>query len=303
MKVVRKAVFEGHKAAIYALAALDGLDDGSVYTGDGEGVVVRWQPAHSNDGVLYAQVPETVFSLLFLPTQNKAMIGTIHGNLYAVDAVSHQLLKTVAAHRKGIFRLFWLRNTLYSLGGDGKLTTWEMSVLLPKETLHLSQKSLRGYAYNGKNDLAITAADGTIFVVDTLLMQVTHTLLQAHAPSAFTVAYSPCGKYLMSGGRDALLKIWTVADYTLYHVIPAHIATINDLVFAPSGNFFATASRDKTIKIWHAQTFALLKVLDSKYGGHTRSVNQIRFGNDNTLYSVSDDRTLIQWEIIAETAD
>jgi WD40 repeat protein len=294
LELTRIAVFTGHPSPIYALTI---LPNGGILSGGSEGWLVAWQPTTSSDGILRATVADTVLATLFLPALNVLVAGTMQGGLYFLDwAQQVQVIKSISHHTKGVFRLAWHENTLWTMGGDGKLTKWRVPQFLPQETLHLSAKSLRSYSVKAQT-MAIAAADGTIFIIDTPTMTVLHTLLHAHIPSAFAVAFSPCGKYLVSGGRDALLKIWATDDYRLYHVIPAHLSTINDIAFAPSGKYFVTASRDKTIKLWDTQTFALLKVVDAKYNGHLRSVNQIRFADDETLFSVSDDSTMIAWKI------
>jgi len=67
------------------------------------------------------------------------------------------------------------------------------------------------------------------------------------------VRYSPDGKFLLTGGRDAHLNIWQTDSYELIKSIPAHNWAIYDIVFNPDTTLFATASRDKTIKIWDAK--------------------------------------------------
>ena len=78
-----------------------------------------------------------------------------------------------------------------------------------------------------------------------------NTIESAHGNSVFALSYSPDEKYLWSGGRDALLKIWDLEkNCEQIFSEPAHWFTINAIVFSPDGKFAATASRDKTIKIW-----------------------------------------------------
>ncbi|MCK6695880.1 MAG: hypothetical protein L6Q97_27735, partial [Thermoanaerobaculia bacterium] len=120
----------------------------------------------------------------------------------------------------------------------------------------------------------------------------------AHANSVFVVAYTPNHRYLLSGGRDAMLRVWDLENnLTLVSEQPAHWFTVNHLVFSPDGQFFATASRDKTIKIWDTETFQLLRVLETiRDGGHINSVNRLLWTPDY-LISASDDRSVILWAV------
>jgi WD40 repeat protein len=106
--------------------------------------------------------------------------------------------------------------------------------------------------------------------------------------------------YLISGSRDAQLKIWdTSRAYELYKTIPAHMFAINDIKYHPERNFLATASMDKTIKVWDATNFQLLKVIDkARHNSHITSVNKLYWSSyENQLISCSDDRTILVWAL------
>ena len=122
----------------------------------------------------------------------------------------------------------------------------------------------------------------------------------AHEFSVNLVKYHPNGKYLLSGGRDAHLKIWDIKnDYELVKSIPAHNYAIYSIAFSPDNKLFATASRDKTFKLWDAENFDfLLRVNKENFDGHVNSVNAIFWSNyNNYLISAGDDRTIMLWEV------
>jgi WD40 repeat protein len=105
---------------------------------------------------------------------------------------------------------------------------------------------------------------------------------------------------LLSGSRDARLKIWDVeAGYVLEKEIVAHTFAINYIDFSPNSNYFATCSMDKSVKIWDSESFKLLKVIDrARHAGHGTSVNKLLWTKyDNQIVSASDDRTISVWKI------
>jgi WD40 repeat protein len=72
--------------------------------------------------------------------------------------------------------------------------------------------------------------------------------LEGHSLPITSLAFSPCGRYLLSGSRDAQLKVWDLSTFSLKENIPAHLFAIYDIEYSPNENYFATASRDKSIK-------------------------------------------------------
>jgi WD40 repeat protein len=103
---------------------------------------------------------------------------------------------------------------------------------------------------------------------------------------------------MISGGRDAYLKIWSMDNFSLLQSIPAHNYAIYSISFSPDRKYFATASRDKTVKIWNADTFEVLVRLDKEnFEGHKNSVNKVLWMENNFLISAGDDRAIIIWEV------
>jgi len=124
--------------------------------------------------------------------------------------------------------------------------------------------------------------------------------ITAHNNSVFALQYAPDYQYLLSGSRDAHLKVWDSGNgYKLKESIIAHMYAINDIAFREGGKYFATCSMDKSIKIWDSKSFKLLKVIDKgRHAGHGTSVNKLKWISYNDqLLSASDDRTISIWEI------
>ena len=276
----------GHHGAIYTIAETPDTD--TFWTAGSDGMVAEWSPNKSTDAQLRATVHDTILCVAYFG--QIMAVGAMNGAMYFIDLTTKTEIKSVLHHQKGVFDLRFVNGALWSVGGDARLTRWDISTLLPIETLRLGTKNLRGFDVFGRI-FAVASSESHIYIVNTE----THTKVEkiietAHTPSVFVCRLSPCGKYLWSGGRDALLKIWDVNDdFSLHHVIPAHSFTINDIRFSPCGKYVATASRDKTIKIWSAESFQLLKVIDAEKGGHRNSVNRILWLNDTQFCSVSDD--------------
>jgi WD40 repeat protein len=169
------------------------------------------------------------------------------------------------------------------------------------ESVQLSHHALRAIAYHeDRREFAIGASDNNIYILDADSLALKHTLENAHLNSVFSVAWSPDGSTLLSGGRDAWLRVWQTDTWEVSALQPldaAHLFTLNHIVCSPCGRFFATASRDKTVKIWDAQQFRLLKVLDViRSGGHVNSVNRLWWQGER-LISASDDRSAMIWRV------
>lgn len=293
----RKAVLTGHNAAVFALSNSE--NPRYFLSGAGDGWVVRWDLEAPDLGKLIAKVDTQIFSLLHLPEQQQVVVGNMNGGVHWVDLNNPEQTKNVAHHRKGVYRILRVADQVFTAGGDGVLTRWDITTARTLESIQLSHQSLRALAYCPlRQEIAVGASDRNIYLLDLHSFQIKATIPHAHNHSVFCIQYSPDARHLLSGGRDALLNVWDADGLHLLNSQAAHLFTINDLAFHPNLPLFATASRDRSIKIWDAETFQLRKVLNTiRDHCHVNSVNSLLWSDHNKLLiSASDDRSIMLWE-------
>ncbi len=310
MKINKIAQLAGHQGSVFALA--QGHTPQYILSGAGDGWIVEWDLNQPDVGKLLAKVEYNIFSLCFISTKNLIIAGNMNGGVHFIDLNNTNNNKNVLHHRLGVYHIQVIDNQLFTLGGDGLLTRWDIDTKRTVESIQLSSKSLRCLDFSReRQEIAIGASDGHIYFLD-LNLTIKRIIKDAHKNSVFTVRYTSNGEKLLTGGRDALLKVWSLEKSGEVVEIAAHLYTLNSIVFHPRNpHVFATASRDKTIKIWQLDTdseamnddnsifIRLLKVINTiRHGGHINSVNALLWTtHHNRLISASDDRSIIVWEI------
>jgi len=113
----------------------------------------------------------------------------------------------------------------------------------------------------------------------------------------WSVAFSPDGKTLASGGEDGVVMVWNIASSqgtALNH--PS--MTIWCVAFSPDGKTLAAGGEDDTITFWDVTTG---KLRGSPLHGHTNTIYDLAFNNAGTLLaSGSRDRTIILWDVASQ---
>ncbi len=290
----------GHNGAVYQLQK---AGEGAFLSAGGDGWVVRWD-LHSEKietGKLVAKTDTQIFSLLYEESTNLLVAGDMHGEIHFINTLDSAGTRRFKHHKKGVFGIKLIGRQLYTLGGDGMLSKWSLENVGQVESMKISGDSLRSIVASD-SVIYIGASDKSIFMIDANTETVID-VIKAHENSVFSLAFDSNLQHLLSGGRDAMLNIWTEGtSLKIYKGITAHLFTINAIQFNPSGKLFATASRDKTIKIWDAKSYKLLKVIEAiRDLGHVNSVNHLLWLSESILISCSDDRTIKVWEINYKT--
>lgn len=139
--------------------------------------------------------------------------------------------------------------------------------------------------------LATSDASGLITLHDTRSWR--PSAIFHHEGGATSVAFSPGGGTLFSGGYDGGVRIWDVVSGKQTGVLKASRAPIWTLDVSPDGMRVAAAGEDKNIHLWTLGQAAASEVL----GGHERNVWEVRFSPDGQyLASGSFDKTARLWD-------
>src|ERR1043166_314461 len=126
-------------------------------------------------------------------------------------------------------------------------------------------------------------------------------LQTGHTQSVNAVAFSPDNRWLASGGKDNVIKIWDLGNGNILRTLYGHTSNVNALAVSPDGKLIASGSgdinderdlgtftqggvvggsEDNTVRIWSVQTGQQLQVLrghELRSEEHTSEL-QSRFG-------------------------
>ncbi len=124
-------------------------------------------------------------------------------------------------------------------------------------------------------------------------MEMLHAFL-GHFGSVCSVAISPDGQTLASGGVDKTIKLWNLSTGKILNTLFGHSGRILSVAISPDGQTLASGDGDKTIKLWNLSTGELLNTLYD----HLDSVSSVTFSPDGqTLASGSHDKTIKLWNV------
>lgn len=298
MQVTKIDTFSGHRGAVFSL--LKGLEDHLFFSAGADGWIVQWNLQKPDVGKVIAQVEGSVYAMFLEKEQGILWIGQNNEGIHGVRVSDQHRVFSIKMESLSIFDIQMFNNQVWVAHNDGLITVIDLASKSIIKHIKVSQKSARKIIVLDESRIAVGYSDGFIRIFDQDFTLV--DFWAAHANSIFSLFYVKESKELISVGRDAKVKKWSlgIPDFKYNsREVNAHIYAINDVVFHPNQSLFATASMDKTIKIWQLDELKLLKVIDSaRYGGHKNSVNKLIWTHfEDQLISGSDDKNISVWTI------
>ncbi len=296
--VNKVATLTGHTDSVFALEAVPGSP--VFFSGSGDGSIVQWTLGQ-DVGERIAQLGSSVYALRYDTGSGLLLAGHNFEGVHVLDWQARKEVKSLQLTRAAIFDIAVVDGKAWVASGDGTITVVDLASLGVLERLTRSVQSARCIAVNpDRREVAVGYSDHWIRVFRQDDLSLVHAY-PAHQNSVFSLQYTPDGRWLLSGSRDARLKAWKADEgYALHQEVAAHLFAINDIRFSPDGKHFVTCSMDKSVKVWRTEDLTLLKVIDkARHAGHGTSVNKLLWPSiTHQVISASDDRTISIWDVI-----
>jgi WD40 repeat protein/serine/threonine protein kinase len=140
---------------------------------------------------------------------------------------------------------------LAAAGAGLPVTIWDLPSGRSRRQQREEVSSVVGLAFlPGDEGLVIGNEDGSVRQWRGRTSDDPRVRLGGHDGEAWTLAFSPDGATLASGGDDNLVRLWDVATGHRIANLQGHHATVTSLAFSPDGQQIVSGSLDRTVRIW-----------------------------------------------------
>ncbi|MDW7973025.1 MAG: caspase family protein [Thermodesulfovibrio sp.] len=173
-----------------------------------------------------------VTSIAFSPDGRYIASGSHDTTIKLWEVSSGKKMKTFKGHSSWITSVAFSPDGRYLASGseDNTVKLWEIN----------SEKVKNGINYI--NLFAILFSD--------LNIEKEIKTFKEHSKGVTSIAFSPDGKYIISGSKDNTVKLWEVSSGKEIMTLIGHSGWVTSVAFSPDGRYIASGSDDGTIRLW-----------------------------------------------------
>src|SRR6266704_1648860 len=114
-----------------------------------------------------------------------------------------------------------------------------------------------------------------------------------HSDRATAVAWSPDGKYVVSGSLDKTVQVWSATTGKARLIYRGHTDAIVAVAWSPDGRSIVSGSPDQTAQVWEAMTGKAIL----SYRGHSAAVTTVMLSPDGKRIASGSVDTKVQvWD-------
>ena len=227
-------------------------EDGQVIASASSDMTVRlWMAMSGQQLHILRRHSDGVNAVAFSANGRLLASGGGDHHIFIFDMMDSTGSTLLTGHTGSISSVVFGGDLLASGGWDNTVRLWDSVEKRELSTIMFDDWVRELAASPNGQFLAAACKDGTVSLIEFATGEVLHTF-PAHESGTDCLDFSPDGALLVTGGRDQLVKLWDMNEFSEQPLaqLAGHSKPVLTVAFHPTGNMIGSGSGDHTARLW-----------------------------------------------------